>query len=66
MKKLDVIINGIKVDVVEGSRVLDGIREAGFSVPTLCYDKRVGPQGTCRTCLVEIEVNGQIFKAEGR
>lgn len=59
MKKLDVIINGIKVDVVEGSRVLDGIREAGFSVPTLCYDKRVGPQGTCRTCLVEVEVNGQ-------
>ena len=59
MKKLDVIINGIKVDVTEGSRVLDGIEEAGFTVPTLCYDKRLAPQGTCRMCLVEVEVNGK-------
>ncbi len=39
--------------------MLDAVRLAGFDVPTLCYDERVGPQGSCRTCMVEVEVNGR-------
>jgi predicted molibdopterin-dependent oxidoreductase YjgC len=56
---LDVSINGVGTKPCEGARVLDAVREAGFDVPTLCYDERVGPKGTCRMCLVEVEVNGQ-------
>ena len=58
-KKLNVVVNEIEVGCGTETRVLDAIREAGFDVPTLCYDERVGPQGTCRMCLVDVEVDGQ-------
>ena len=57
---LDLRVNGVAVQCSEGGRVLDAVRDAGFEVPTLCYDERVGPQGTCRMCLVEVEVNGRV------
>ena len=57
--KLNVEINGIEVGCGTDSRVLDAIRAAGFDVPTLCFDERIGPQGTCRMCLVNVEVDGQ-------
>jgi len=57
--KLNVAINGIEVSCDTDSRVLDAIRAAGFDVPTLCYDERSGPQGTCRMCLVDVVVDGQ-------
>ena len=56
---LDLQINGIEVRCAEGASILDAVQDAGFEVPTLCYDERVGPQGTCRMCLVEIEVSGR-------
>ena len=56
---LDVQVNGVAVRCAEGSRVLDAVEDAGFEVPTLCFDERVGAQGTCRMCLVEIEVDGR-------
>ena len=59
-KWLDLRVNGVAVQCAEGGRVLDAVRDAGFEVPTLCYDERVGAQGTCRMCLVEVEVNGRV------
>ena len=58
-KKLNVQINGINVGCNTDTRVLDAIRSAGFDVPTLCYDERIGPQGTCRLCLVDTAVDGK-------
>ncbi len=58
MRKLDVVVNGVATGCADGGRVLDAVRSAGFKVPTLCYDERVGPKGTCRACLVEIELPG--------
>lgn len=52
-------VNGVSVPHREGARVLGALREAGFDVPTLCYESRLDPQGTCRLCLVEVEVDGQ-------
>ena len=58
-RTLAVSVNGVAVDCMPGERVLDAVRGAGCQVPTLCYDERVGPQGTCRMCLVEVEVDGR-------
>lgn len=52
-------VNGVGVPYREGGRVLGALREAGFDVPTLCYESRLDPQGTCRMCLVEVEVGGE-------
>jgi NADH-quinone oxidoreductase subunit G len=52
-------VNGVTVPNRPGGRVLAVLRDAGASVPTLCFDDRLEPQGTCRMCLVEVEVNGR-------
>ncbi|MBT3943631.1 MAG: molybdopterin-dependent oxidoreductase [Chloroflexi bacterium] len=52
-------VNGVAVPNRPGGRVLAVLRDAGASVPTLCYDDRLEPQGTCRMCLVEVEMNGR-------
>lgn len=59
-RKLNVQVNGIEINCATDGRVLDAIRTAGFDVPTLCYDERIGPQGTCRMCLVDVEVDGSV------
>ncbi len=74
MTPLNLQVNGVGVAVPANSRVLDALRKAGFDVPTLCYDERVGPKGSCRMCLVEVEVDGRVetvasctsFAAEGQ
>ena len=50
-------VNGEKVTVRTGDRLLQAIEKTQNSVPTLCYDERIGPQGTCRMCLVEVKKN---------
>ncbi|SIR31965.1 formate dehydrogenase subunit alpha [Micromonospora avicenniae] len=45
-------VDDIGVEVAEGATVLDAVRAAGVVVPTLCYDERLTPQGSCRVCLV--------------
>jgi NADP-reducing hydrogenase subunit HndD len=48
-------IDGTKVEVPEGTTVLQAARQAGAKVPTLCYLEDVQTIGACRVCLVEIE-----------
>jgi NADH dehydrogenase/NADH:ubiquinone oxidoreductase subunit G len=47
-------IDNKKVEVQEGSTVLEAAREAGVKIPTLCYNKYLKPYGGCRMCLVEV------------
>ncbi|HEY5530054.1 MAG TPA: NADH-dependent [FeFe] hydrogenase, group A6 [Thermoleophilia bacterium] len=48
-------VDNIKVEVPEGTTVLDACRQVGARVPTLCYLEGVQAIGACRVCLVEIE-----------
>lgn len=52
-------INGEPADVAEGHTLLEAARGAGVEVPTLCYDPRLEPAGSCRLCLVEVEGRAQ-------
>ncbi len=47
-------INGRPVSVPEGATVLDGARELGIEIPTLCHHKALDPYAACRVCLVEL------------
>lgn len=47
-------IDGIKVTVPSEYTILEAAREAGISIPTLCYLKGVNEVGACRVCLVEV------------
>jgi iron-only hydrogenase group A len=48
-------INDIRVEVPDGTTVLEAARRAGVRVPTLCYLEKVQAIGACRVCLVEVE-----------
>ena len=50
-----VTIDGIEVEVAEGTTILDAASTAGVHIPTLCFLKDVQAIGACRVCLVEIE-----------
>lgn len=53
-------IDGIEVEVGEGSTILNAARSAGINIPTLCYLKDINEIGACRICLVEIEGNDRL------
>jgi len=43
------------VDAKKGSTVLEVARQAGVSIPTLCYMEKINEIGACRVCVVEVE-----------
>jgi len=48
-------IDGRRVDVVEGATLLEALRSAGASVPTLCDHPGLPSRAVCRLCLVEVQ-----------
>lgn len=50
-----VILNGHEIPFEEGETILTLAQRHGYSIPTLCYEPRLKPAGSCRTCLVAIE-----------
>ena len=53
MAKLSV--NGIEVEVPNGSSVIQACEAAGVEIPRFCYHERLSVAGNCRMCLVEVE-----------
>ncbi|RJP65910.1 MAG: ferredoxin [Candidatus Abyssobacteria bacterium SURF_17] len=48
-------IDGMSVQVPEGTTILEAVRQIGVRVPTLCYLKDIQAIGACRVCLVEVQ-----------
>ncbi|MFZ3071686.1 MAG: NADH-quinone oxidoreductase subunit NuoG [Thermodesulfobacteriota bacterium] len=48
-------INNKEITVSDGTLILDAAKEAGFDIPTFCYQARLSGLGSCRMCLIEIE-----------
>ena len=48
-------LDGEKIAFTPGETLYEVATRAGRSVPTLCYDPRLEPFGSCRLCVVEIE-----------
>lgn len=55
VKKIEVTIDGVKVNVPENFTILQAANEVNIKIPTLCYLKDVCEIGCCRMCLVEVE-----------
>ena len=51
---IQIEVNGLKIDAVEGETILNALNRNGLTVPTLCYMKNFMPSGACRMCVVEI------------
>ncbi len=50
-----VTVDGIEIEIANGSTVLQAAEAAGREVPRFCYHERLSIAGNCRMCLVEIE-----------
>jgi NADH-quinone oxidoreductase subunit G len=48
-------VDGIEVEIANGSTVLQACEAAGKEIPRFCYHERLSIAGNCRMCLVEIE-----------
>jgi NADH dehydrogenase/NADH:ubiquinone oxidoreductase subunit G len=47
-------INGLEIQVQEGTTLLEAARMIGFPIQTLCHMEGLSPYGACRLCVVEI------------
>ena len=48
-------VNGIAVEVPNGSALIQACEAAGVEIPRFCYHERLSVAGNCRMCLVEVE-----------
>ena len=58
-EKIKIIIDGKETEVVKDTYLLKAMQQLGIHVPTLCHHKDLTPSGTCRLCIVEIEIRGK-------
>lgn len=56
-------IDGKAVSVPAGTLILDAAKEAGVTIPTLCYLKDVNEISSCRVCSVEISGSEKLVAA---
>ncbi len=63
MKKINLTIDGIKIEVNEGTTILKAAELAGIEIPTLCYHESVALYGACGVCTVEVEGVPKLLRA---
>ncbi|MBQ4122929.1 iron hydrogenase small subunit [bacterium] len=56
--KKTLFIDGLEVEFTNEPNLLEVIKKAGMSVPTLCYRPDLTQFGACRMCVVEVEGRG--------
>lgn len=52
---VNIVIDGHRFQVEEGTTALQALRTLGLEVPTACHDDRLKPTGSCRLCLVSLK-----------
>src|SRR5690242_2534518 len=52
---IDLEIDGQKLEVPEGSTIMDAASRLGIYVPHFCYHKKLSIAANCRMCLVQVE-----------
>nr|MBC7245014.1 4Fe-4S dicluster domain-containing protein [Chloroflexota bacterium] len=56
---VELTIDGQKVQVEEGTTILEAARKVGIEIPTLCSHPDLKPYGACRVCVVEVNRKGR-------
>ena len=58
---ITVVIDGFEVTVPKGTLVIRAAEKLGIQIPRFCDHPLLEPEGACRQCLVDIEINGRAF-----
>lgn len=60
MKKVNIVIDGQKVQVPADYTVINAAKELNIDIPALCYDPNLEIVSSCRLCIVEIEGSNKL------
>jgi NADH-quinone oxidoreductase subunit G len=52
-------INGVEVEVPDGTNMIEAAKTIGVEIPHYCYHPHLTVAGNCRMCLVDIEAGGR-------
>ena len=52
-------INGIEVEVPDGTNMIEAAKQVGVDIPHYCYHPHLSIAGNCRMCLVDVEAGGR-------
>ena len=61
VEMITVVIDGFEVTVPKGTLVIRAAEKLGIQIPRFCDHPLLEPEGACRQCLVDIEINGRAF-----
>jgi len=56
-------IDGVEIEVTEGTMILKAAKDNGIIIPTLCNLEGLSPYGGCRLCLIEVSGSPKLFPA---
>ncbi len=56
-------INGIPVQVAEGTTILEAAEKANIKIPKLCYNDDLPAWAACGICVVKVEKNPKLLRA---
>jgi formate dehydrogenase (NADP+) beta subunit len=57
---VNIIVDGIRLEVPENKNVLDLALDAGIYIPHLCHHPSLKELGSCRMCIVEVEGEAEV------
>ncbi len=55
MAIINLIIDGIQVEVPPGTTILEAAKKININIPTLCHHEDLCVAGNCRVCVVEVK-----------
>ena len=56
-------INGIPLQVEEGTSILNAAKKVHIKIPTLCYNPDLPPWASCGICIVRMEGSPKMVRA---
>jgi heterodisulfide reductase subunit A len=56
---VNIVIDGKKLEVEEGTTILQAAQQLDIKIPSLCYHPVLEPYAACRVCVVEVCVKGK-------
>ncbi len=62
-KNVEVLINGIPLEVAENTTILDAARQVQVKIPTLCKHPDLHPSAGCGICIVKVKGNNKMLRA---
>ncbi|HSA07233.1 MAG TPA: NADH-dependent [FeFe] hydrogenase, group A6 [Candidatus Gastranaerophilales bacterium] len=60
---INAIINGIQIQVEQGTTILDAAKKANIKIPTLCKHPDLDPTAACGICIVKIKGSDKMARS---